>query len=229
MLVTYDMLRYDLSTIEITKDEARAKFIEICQIIEDIIATPEGNAPETLNLSCNYCIRKAGCATLRKNVNVGGLFSLDLPGQIDLRTELEMKIKGMQALVKDLDEVIEETLGKDLKMEMDTPSSRAYFTTAQNNKIKSIDQTRKIVGEEIFSRYGKTTITLDQFKKLLKDPALTDEQREQLKAQQIKEYGDPKLKYENRRNDLQNNVIAPPVPAGALVAAAPQAPILGLD
>lgn len=231
VLITFDMIRYDRVTIEVTKSEAREFYESVLlnTLEEKIIPTPQDDPPETLNLSCNYCIRKATCKTLQKNIDVGGIFSLDLQQQIDLRTEIELKLKGMNQLIKDLDEVVETALGQELTLELSTGRSRAYFTTKANNKIASLAVVESIVGSELFARYAKTTLTLEQHKKLIKDPALTDDQREQLKAQVIKEYGEPRLNYENERSDSQNEAIAQRLPQGPLVAASAPAPILGLD
>lgn len=228
MFVTFDMLRYDLVTIEITKERSRAFFADICKTIEEIIATDAQDAPETLNKSCNYCIRKAGCATLQRNIDVGGLFSLTLEEQIDLRTQIDLQVKGLTALTGELDSVVEETLGKDLKMELKTPSSRAYFTTGQENKIRDFNEVEQIVGTETFFRYGKKTMTLKEFDKMVKDPLLTDDQRTALKALKEKKWKDPKINYENTRGEEASAVLAPDV-AGKLAPAQPRQPILGLD
>lgn len=231
MLVTFDMLRYKPVTVEITKDEARSAFQEIYDIVQMILDTPD-DAPyedlEQINKSCNFCIRKANCKALQKNIEVGGLYSLDLQGQIDLRTEIELKVKGLKALQDELEGVIEESMGKELMTELPTGRSRAFFTVPATNKITSLDTARKIVGDEVFFTYGETKMTLAQFDKMCKDPNISDDQREQLKGLKSKEFGDPRLKFENTRTDEQKAAIAPDL-TGQLTAAAPAAPILGLE
>lgn len=230
MSVIFDMLRYQKTgPVEFSKDEARAVFDEVLDIIETkILAVSADDPPEVLNNSCNYCVRKASCATLQRNVDAGGLFSLDLTGQIDLRTELELKMKGMKALQKELDGVIEASLGESHMAELSTGHSRAFFTTKRKNVIKSVSRAVEIVGRELFDRYGKTDITLAEYKKMIKDPSLSPEQRDALTDLLVVEYADPKLNFENERGEVQTGLIAPDL-TGKLVAAAPRGPILGLE
>lgn len=228
MLVTFDMLRYKPVTIEVTKEEARQAFATVCNLIEDILATDENNPPETINKSCNFCVRKTGCKTLQKNINVGGLFSLDLQGQIDLRTELELKIKGLKALQTELDELVEESLGKSLMTELETGKSRAHFVVPRKNEIKNIPLIARKLGLDEFLRFGKVDITQEQFKKLLKEEKLDSVTKAELEALLESGYSDPKLKFENTRNDDVTAAIAPDL-TGKLKAAEPAAPIPGLE
>lgn len=226
--VTFDMLRYDLITIVITKDEARQTMKDMVETIQLILDTPDDNVPETLNTACNYCIRKATCKTLLKNIEVGGLFSLDLNGQVDLITEIELKMKGMKALKDELETVVEETLGQEQTTELFTGRSRAHFTVRGQNTITSVDEVRRIVGDPLFFRYGKTDIGIGQFDKLRKDPTLTDEQREALAPLKRKGYADPKLNFENNRSEADTAAVAPEL-TGNLAPAVARAPIVGLE
>jgi hypothetical protein len=175
-------------------------------------------------------VRKASCKTLQKNIDVGGLFSLDIAGQIDLRTQVELQINGLRSLQNQLDNVIEETLGKDLKLELATPNSRAYFVTPRKNLIRGgARKVIDIIGSNVFMDFGKTEITLAMFEKLLKSEGIiTDEQKAELRELKYKEYGDPSLRYENTRSDEQSAILAPDV-TKALAPAAPLEPIVGLD
>lgn len=230
MHVTFDMLRYQKTgPVEFTKEQARQTFDEILDIIETkIIAVSADDPPEILNNACNFCVRKTSCKTLQKNVDAGGLFSLDLHGQIDLRTELELKMKGMSALQKELDAVIETSLGEAHMLELSTGRSRAYFNTRKNNVIASVPKAINIVGRDTFDRYGKTTITLAEFNKMRKDESLTPEQRDALTDLLTVKYSDPKLNFENERSEEQVGQIAPDL-TGKLTPAAPREPILGLE
>lgn len=226
--VTFEMLKYAQSSVYFTKDEVKVGYISIKHTLEKIIAADENNLPETINASCGFCVRKATCKALQKNIEVGGLFALTLEEQIDLRTQLELQRSGMSGLMKELDKVIEVAIGSQGKLELDTGTSKAYFRTTKERTVTSPERIRDIVGEEIFDQYGRLEIPLGELDKMLKDPRITDEQREQIDRYIQKGYTEPSLNYKNKRDEQASQLFAPPV-AGKLTPAATRAPIPGLN
>src|SRR6478735_141355 len=195
--VTFDMLRHDKVGVVFTRQDNINTWNFIKRTTQRIIDTPDEEAKkmETLNPECNFCVRKTNCGVLLKNITVGGIFGAEKAEDVlDRRAALAFQLKAVENALKEMDAVIE----ADVKAR-DVPE--AAIQTKDNKLVMKVSSRRavdgeraeRIVGPEIFTLYGKTGLTMAQFDKLLKDPALTEEQVAQLKGLVYNNYGEPKV------------------------------------
>lgn len=191
--VEFDMLRHErVSTVFSREDNINAwKFIR--KSAERIIAADEHDLKETLNPECGFCVRKASCVTLNKNVDAGGIMSLDGEAAIDARAEIDFKIKALKRLQEDLDKVLLVEL-RDIDTDYIQSNSYRLGLTARRSRKVDAELVMKAVGDEIFSEYGGIAMTISHFDQLIKDDRLDDQQRRQLKGLVYTELGEPRIK-----------------------------------
>lgn len=200
--VTFEMLRYAPVSVFFTVEECRQTYQDLVVIAENILAaeepTPENPLPETLNQECTFCVRKASCVEIRKNIDVGGIFGLSLQEQIDMRAQIEFQRTAMGSLMKELDEVIEPAIvmsDEDGATEYNTNFTKAFFKTSSHRVCSDPRLAQKLVGDDLWNRFAKTEMGIGQYDKMLKDPSLSEDTVKQLKELVKKEYGEPRLNF----------------------------------
>ena len=159
--------------------------------IDPYTKKPRG-VPETLNSQCGWCIRKTTCRSLAANISAGGIYSLDLQGQIDARALLKMQAKAAADAVKELDAIILDAMAK---QDVDSISTDLMTATATVRGKRAInpDHVLNVAGPDLFAKYGATSITMENLDALLADPDLSLEQRATLESLITREYGNPYL------------------------------------
>lgn len=196
--VEFDMLRYDRVGIVFSRAEIAATWRYIKETVEEVIATSDDNPPERLNSECLFCVRKAGCDALKKNIAVGGLHSVSTIEQaIDLRAELEWQRKGINSLLAELDnKILVEAKKRDLE-EYESDLNRLRIGVGRTRAVDA-ERVQHVLGKNLFEKYGSMGITLGNIDKLLKGKELTPEQKAQLRGLIYYTYGNPSVKIEPR-------------------------------
>jgi RecB family exonuclease len=202
--VRFDLLRHDSVATVFTKADNIATWNFAKALAEKIISTPEPGSvlpsgetapwPETLNAECNFCVRKASCNAIRSNVVGGGLWSLDtIEKRVEAKAKLDFQRKAISALLDDLDEVILKELAEEHGV-TELPVGE-YVAKVKQSSRQSVDAERveKVVGNEIFLKYGGVSLTMANYKKMLKDPALTPQQKAQLQSLVYRSAGELRL------------------------------------
>lgn len=199
--VEFDMLRYGARGRVFTREDNAATWKYLKSSAEDIIATPGDEAEERLNPECRFCVRKAGCTALRKNIMVGGVHSIgSIEGMIDLRAQLEFQSKGLDALIKEVDNsILTEAKARDLE-QYESDLTKLTIGISKRRAVDA-DMVEKAIGPELFQRYGSHNITLANVDKLLKGNELTKEQKAQLRGLIYDKKGEPRV-----RVDLKNPI-----------------------
>jgi RecB family exonuclease len=191
--VEFDMLRHDRVATVFSREENIAAWKFIRKSAEKIIAADESDIQETLNEECGFCIRKARCKTLHKNIDEGGIFSLAGDAAIDMRAELDHKIKALGRLKDDLDKILmTELTDSDLEY-IESQANRLSLTASKTRRIDP-EFVIKVVGEEIFGEYGGAFMNISAFDNLLSDDRLTQQQKKQLKGLVSTKLGQPRIK-----------------------------------
>lgn len=201
--VRFDLLRHDSVATVFTREDNIATWNFAKALAEKILGTPEPGTvmpdgstfevPETLNSECGFCVKKASCKALLSNVTGGGLWSLTtLEERIDARARMEFQRKGLNILLDEIDEAILKEAAALEQVEFETDN---YLAKIKQSSRRSVDAERveKVVGPEIFARYGGMTLTMASYGKMLKDPNLTEQTRAQLSGLAYRAAGDPKV------------------------------------
>lgn len=197
--VQFDMLRHPEPVgIVFSREELETTWHYILESSKQIIDTPDDEVEERLNDQCLFCVRKAGCEALKKNVLVGGIHTLDtLEKAIDARAQIEWQQKGLNALLREIDKkILTEAKQKDIETaESDTVKMRIGVS-----RTRSIDGERvqHVIGDALFQKHGSTNITIKSVEELLKGKDLTDEQKAQLRSLIYFKTGQPSVKTETK-------------------------------
>lgn len=192
--VEFDMLRFDRVGISFTREDNKAFWKYLTESAEQIIATPDDEVQEKLNPECLFCVRKADCDALRKNILVGGIHSLaTIEDAIDLRAQLEWQKKGLESLIKDIDvKILTEAKERD-SQNFESADNRLDITVSGRRKVDA-EMVEMCVGSDVFNRYGGKSITLTKVDALLKSNDITPEQKAQLRSLIYTTYGEPSVK-----------------------------------
>jgi RecB family exonuclease len=193
--VTFDMLRHDKVGVVFTRQDNVNTWNFIKRTTQRIIDTPDEEAAkmETLNAECNFCVKKSSCEVLLKNIAAGGIFGAEKAEDVlDRRAALAYQLKAVENALKEMDSFIEMDIKiRDIET-VETPSNKLVMKVSSRRAVDG-ERAERIVGPDIFTLYGKTGLTIAQLEKMMKDPALTEEQVAQLKGLIYTNYGEPKV------------------------------------
>jgi RecB family exonuclease len=197
--VEFDMLRHDGPVgISFSKEDDAATYRYLQATAERIIATKEGEAPETLNPDCNFCPRKAKCTALKKNIAIGGVFSMaDIRETVDLRAAMDYQRKAIGNLISELDEIILAEAKEQDVMSFESEMNRLNVTVSSRRSIDG-ERVEHVIGADLFDQFSGKSITMGAIDKLLKGDEITPEQKVQLKGLIFSKQGEPSIRVESR-------------------------------
>lgn len=195
--VEFDMLRHDgPKGIVFTREENVATWRFMQDQAEKIIATPEGEAQETLNGECRFCIKKFTCEALRKNIGAGGIMAVSDPSQaVDLRAMLEWQAAAITSTMKDLDAMIlAQAKAEDVDL-YESPTNRMKVTVSSRRNVDA-ERVEMVLGPALFAKHGGRSFAVGTLDKLLKGDEITDEQKAQLRGLVWNKKGEPRVSIE---------------------------------
>lgn len=189
--VQFDMLRHDPVGRVFTREQNAATWKFIKEEAERIIAAPD-DPPETPNSECVFCVRLQTCNAVASNVLAGGILGLDFDASIDRRAALAHQVKALNKAIEQLDEAImTEAKERDI-LEYETDLNTLGFKISSQRAVDG-ERVEHVIGHDLFQKYGGLKITMGQFDKLMKDPAVSPEQKAQLKSLIYRSYGEPRV------------------------------------
>lgn len=203
IIVEYDMLRHSPMGMAFTYEDNKAFWEYLRKTVEGQIIGIEDEdtqgepipLPEKLNPECLFCVRKAECGALKKNISVGGIHALSFEEAIDLRAQVNWQQSGLNSLATELEnKITAEAKEKDM-VEWYTQDTKLSFAVSRSRKIDG-ERAKHVLGNNLWERYGKEQLTIGNVDKLLKGDELTDEQKKELRGLIFTETGTPKLKLE---------------------------------
>lgn len=196
--VEFDMLRHERVGRVFTREENVATWSYIKDSAEEIIKTPDTDPEERLNDQCLFCVRKASCKALQKNIAVGGIYSTQtVEEMIDLRAQAEWQKKGLDSLIKDLDtHILTQAKAMD-KTEFESDMN-TLMIRASSRRAVDAERVEKVIGPQLFERYGQQSITMQSIDKLLKGDVLTPQQKIELRGMIYQKAGEPGIKIETK-------------------------------
>jgi len=191
--VSFDMLRHDgITGVVFTKEENAATYRYLQRAAERIIATPEEDAPETLNPECNYCLRKSICATLEKANRHGSVLGLSLEDLAAKRVAVQSQIKALEYLDAELDLLLMKEAENNDVLEYEAGPWKIEMTASMRRKATNPAAITRIVGPELAIKYGNWTVgSVDQ---MIASGLLTEAQITEVRRYIPKQIGEPKSK-----------------------------------
>lgn len=190
--VDMDFLRHDNVGVRFTKADNTATWLWLKRLLKKIVDTDPEDAPETINPECKWCVRKAGCETLKKNVNVSGTLGMPLPALIDRRALADMQVRALKAMIEEADSLIEVAARNADVTELSTESTKVTFARSSRRTVDA-DRAEKILGPVLWSKHGSKTLSVTAVDKLLKSRDLTAEQKRDLKSIMSVTSGEPRV------------------------------------
>lgn len=192
--VEFDMLRHAPVGRVFTREDNAAFWKFLKESAKRIIDTPDDEVEEKLNDQCLFCVRKAQCGALQKNIMVGGIHSVgNIEAAIDLRAQLEWQKKGLESLIKEMDgKILTEARERDIE-EYESDLNKLKITVSSQRAIDA-EMAEKAIGPSLFEKYGKKGLAIGDVEKLLKGTELTSQQKSDLRSLIYQKKGEPKVK-----------------------------------
>lgn len=191
--VQFDMLRHQPVAIRYPREAIEATWTFLCETAQRVVDTDPEDVPERLNDQCLFCVRKAECNELRKNIMVGGIHMLSTTEAIDLRAQVAWQAKGLEALTKELDrKILAEA--KTMELETITTDNAIMRVTVSSRRAVDAEMVKVCIGDNLWQKHGSASITMATIDKLLKGKELTDEQKVQLRGLIYMSKGSPSVK-----------------------------------
>lgn len=194
--VRFDLLRHDSVATAFSRDENIATWNFAKALAEKIIAASPDDLVQTLNPECGFCVMKASCETLKKNIAGGGIWSVpDLDSRIDLLAQLEFQRKGIDRLMEDLSEIVLKEAVEREQLEFKTDLYTAKVVQSYRRAVDA-ERVENVVGREMFLEFGGNRMTMGDHAAMMKDKRLTAEQKSVLKGLIYRTAGDPRVAIE---------------------------------
>jgi hypothetical protein len=191
--VQMDLIRHDPVGIIVTKQENIEFWNFLCATVQDILDVKEADVKPTLNMECGYCVLKATCPALRKNIGAGGIHKLSTGELAHLQFQIEAQMKANGDLKDQIEELLLlEAVNRDELGWAEESTGVQVEVVASRRRQIDASEVAKIIGPEEFSKLG--SITIGVVDDLVKDPNMTPEQRQALKSLIYYKTGEPKAK-----------------------------------
>lgn len=188
--VYYDLLRYDLVGITLTKADNAATWAWLKKLILDMWASD--GTEEIINPNCRWCIRKLICDEFLKHEAVGGPLSISDPATAaDMRAILDWKRAAISKAIESLDDVIFEHAERTESTEFRTDKTIVTIGISGKREVDS-ERVAAIVGPDLMAKYGSVGVGIVD--KMIKDGEVTNEQASQLRQITRKKMTAPKIK-----------------------------------
>lgn len=195
--VQFDLLRHNPVARPFTHAENMRTYKYLQEVAERIIATDEATAPRTLNPDCHYCTIKASCPQLLSNIAAGGSFGMTPEEMIDRRADLEFAAKAIKAAIEEIDGQVLTRAREDDVTEYTSDKNRMSIKIGSRRAVDA-EMVERVVGTEVFEMYGGKSITMGNFDKMQKDPAIDADKKRTLKTLVQNKTSEPSVKVEAR-------------------------------
>lgn len=192
--VTLDFLRHDGGVgVVLTRDDNIASWQTFKSIAQRIIDTPETDIEERLNPECRFCVRKASCKTMFKNIAAGGIMGVGTNKElVTVRAQLEWQKQAIESSIKELDTIIMSEAKETDTLEWESDIATMAIGASWRRSADG-ERVERVIGEHLFRKYGSAKITVASIEKLLKGDEITEDQKKQLRPLLIKTQGEAKV------------------------------------
>ena len=191
--VRFDLLRYDSVATAFSRDENIATWNFAKALAEKIIATDTDDLVQTLNPECGFCVMKASCETLGKNITGGGVWSVPTQAErIDLLARLDFQRKGIDRLHEEISELVLREAAETEQLEFQTDLYTAKVVQSFRRAVDA-ERVKHVIGPELYMEFGGSRMTMGDHSNLMKDRRLTPEQKAEIKSLVYRTAGDPRV------------------------------------
>lgn len=195
--VEFDFLRHEKVGVVFTREDAKHTWQTLKQIAQDIMDTAEEDAEEKLNTECTYCVRKPSCATLKSNIDVGGVMSLEIDDLAELMADVADKIKGLNQLKNEVEKRLLMYGEETDQIEWEAPIGKVKIGASGRRDV-DFDKLSVILGPVIVAEC-KGRLTLAVVDDLMTSGRLTPSQMAAIKGITKKKYGESYVRVARRK------------------------------
>jgi hypothetical protein len=194
--VEFDFLRHEKVGVMFTREDNIATWKMLKTIAQNIIDTDENNPTETLNPECLFCIKKATCKTLARNVNVGGILSLSLDEVGELYHDITAQTKALEQLKGELEmQLLMHAANNDVA-EYELETTRVKVSTYSRRYVEP-HKLIEILGHDAVVEMGN--VSMGAVDELVKSNALTETQKAAIKAITHRKTGSPSVRVTKKK------------------------------
>lgn len=192
--VEFDMLRHEGPVgVVFTPEDNAATWRYIKELSQRIIDTPDEDVRPTLNVECNFCVKKQTCSAVTKNITSGGLMTIGSALEIvDKRAQLEYQAKVIKKVMEEMDAIILTEARETDTLEFETDLNMMTIGISSQRAVDP-DFVEKVIGIDLFRKYGGMKFPVGSVDKLLKGDEITSDQKIQLAGLIYKQKGQPKV------------------------------------
>jgi hypothetical protein len=191
--VTFDLLRHEKISLSMSKQDNINFWHFLVREAQDLVNLQEGDIQPTLNKECKFCVMKATCPELQKNIDGGGIHSLSVDEAALLLAKVENQKAAQTALATALEEVVMRHAADIDMLEWETADGSTKVEVGLTAARRKVDahQAAEIMGPELFAQMGNMTV--GNLEKIIKDESLDPEMRDRLKNTMDKTNGNLKV------------------------------------
>lgn len=189
--IQFDLLRYGPVEVTFTRDKNLETWHYVKSTAEKIIKTDGPTAPRNLGPGCMYCVLKASCPLLRKNVDNGGVLSMSLEQMMEAYQQLESQNKASKYAMEELADMMLSVARERNEIDIEEGDYRLEFKSRKSRTVDSREAI-EILGPTMTAQMASFGVT--DIERLLKSEELTDAQKSLLRRTIGEKWGDPKPK-----------------------------------
>lgn len=178
--IQFDFLQYEPIEISYTPEECVRIWVDLRRELQRIMDIPAARRlPRQLGAHCKYCPIAFSCDEVRKNIDGGGIHSLDTAGQASLRAELEGRKEALGALIAQLDEHL---IAEANELDMTEFVAGEHTVRLKLGSRRIIDQALalKIMGPDLYVQYAP--LTVEKWEELMRSDEVDVEQKKLMKG-----------------------------------------------
>lgn len=178
--VTFDLIRHEPVSLDFTRDDNIAFWRFLCDEVQRIVDTKVESIRPNLNPECGYCVKKFSCPIMTRNIENGGIHSVEIDGAVVLAVKLKEQMKANKLIVEALEDKIMRHAAATDDLQWIT-GDEAYEVEIGVGRRRAFPahKAAEIMGGELFAQMG--SMTLGNLEKLIKDESLDAGMRQQLK------------------------------------------------
>lgn len=197
--IEFDLLRYDIVSVSFDRDDNTDTWHWLKSLVRNIDAADETKLEklEQLGAGCTWCVRKASCTAMKKNIDGGGIAGMDDNQLAELREQAEAQTKANRYLIDEVDNILLAQAQTNNEIEWETSDYEIEFKSRRSSVVDPIE-VADILGPELMAQFGKVGVT--DIKNLLKseESGLNVSQQSRLRSAIKTEFGVPKPKVKRK-------------------------------
>ena len=192
--VHLDFLRHSVVGIEFTREQAIETWYWLLEQVDIIRGMDPERAPEVLGAGCAYCPVKAGCASLRKHQDTGGVIgTTDLELIAKHRIEADAQMKALKNLIGEYDLAASALMQNTETARANVGDYVVEFGVGRGMRVIDASRAATILGPEIMASVA--SLNIGEVDKLFEAGILTEQQKQEIQSIITMKYPQAGVKY----------------------------------